>query len=306
MSGASLLVMADVVAFAGVVDAGGFSAAGRRLGLSKATVSRRVRMLEERLGARLLLRTTRSLRLTDDGARFYGRCQTILAELANAQNELMRETDGGPWRLRVRIPGLLSGLWLARLVSAFLESYPRATLSISLDGAASEATDASPDLALVHCDGADAPRDARATLPFERSVYAAPTYLARHGAPATPEDLPAHVCLLVGRHDGAGVWLLTGSENRWPVQVSGPLDGLDGATVRESLLLGLGLALMPDSVVAEDVRSGALVQLLPDYRDVSHSLYASYSPRGAAVKAIEAFLSVLADHCGAGAGAKRA
>src|SRR3954466_372319 len=191
--------MADTLAemgiFAKVVAAGSLSAAARELGVSTAVVSRRLAALESRLGVRLINRTTRTLHLTDEGARYHDACARLLAEIEEADAEVSagRAEPRGP--LRVALPAAFGHLHVAPLIPRFAARYPNVQVGLSLSDRNVNVIDEGFDLAVRIADLADSSLAARKLAPNRRVVCASPEYLRKHGTPRTPEELAQHNCL---------------------------------------------------------------------------------------------------------------
>src|SRR5580658_1436350 len=211
--------------FAAVIEAGGFTAAAERLGLSRAATSKHVQQLEERLGARLLNRTTRRVNVTDTGRRFYEQCRRILAELEEAERaagELHNEPRG---ELRVIAPTNFGLTDIGTAITDLLAQYPQLRINLTLNDHLTDPIEGGYDVAI----SVDMPRGASTSLVVRklntsrRVLCAAPEYLERRGAPQTPEDLAAHDCLSYGYVSAPGEWHLTGADGERVVKVSGPL-----------------------------------------------------------------------------------
>ncbi len=266
--------LSHVTAFAQVVDAGSFTDAARQLGLSKATISKHVAHLEHRLGASLLRRTTRSLGLTEAGARFYSHCRNILDELAVAESEVLESLGAAQGRLRVATPNFFDGQKIAPALHDFMERYPAIEVELSLhdamgEGSGEEKADVSIQVARIQeCIGRGIQ-----LAPCVARVYGSPGYIERYGEPMTPDDLSRHNCMRIGSGRQGGTWALEGPEGPWSVNVSGRFCANSGAALQHAVLSGLGLSLMPESLVADDLAAGRLVNVLPSFRDRSQALY---------------------------------
>jgi len=262
--------------FSRVVEAESFTAAARALGLPKSSVSRAVSRLEEQLGARLLERTTRQLKLTATGRAYYEGATRALAALSDAE-QLVADSQGQPRgtvRLAVSVPidrGFLSGI-----VVRFARQYPDIRVEVSFDHGEVDLVAGGFDLALR------AARDGhsigsslivRKVAQLSLWLLAAPSYLKSHGAPRRPADLKDHH-FIVYDHERAcrKACELVGPRGREPIEVSGTLSSDDSLFVRELALRGAGITLMVPRL--DDLRSGALVRVLPDYEipDISLSV----------------------------------
>jgi DNA-binding transcriptional LysR family regulator len=277
---ASVDDVTDMLVFARVVDAKSFTAAARALGLSKSVVSARVRRLEDRLGERLLHRTTRRLALTDAGVRFYDRCARVAAEADEAAE--VGEGVGGAVRgpLRVTAPTGFAERHLTPALAAFLDRWPDVRLEVAV-------TDRRVDLVGERIDAAVriAARLTEPSLVARRiardrlRLCAAPAYLARRGTPASPNELVHHTCLRYSRQTAREEWAFIGGDGE-PVDVSvdGPLALSSGALLREAAIAGLGLAVLPESEAAADLHAGRLVGVLDGtLRDADMGVFAVHA-----------------------------
>lgn len=289
-----------VVAFARVVDAHGFTAAARQLGMSKATVSKHVTMLEAHLGTRLLNRTTRSLGLTEDGARFYAHCRNILAELASAETELLQAGASPRGRLRVNAPTFFGSRRLAPALYDFLESYPELEVELTLCDEEDDLVAVGMDVAIRVSREPEAGTRATRLAPCAMVVCGAPRYLERYGAPAVPGDLVRHNCLSYVPSPDADVWCLDGPTGEARIKVRGRFRANDAEALRSAVLSGFGLALMPTLQVAEDLRAGDLVEVLPGYQARSHSIYVIHPNGGQVPAKTRAFIGFLEARCRGG------
>jgi DNA-binding transcriptional LysR family regulator len=228
--------------FVAVVEAGGFTGAAERLGLSRAATSKHVLQLEERLGARLLNRTTRRVSVTAAGRTFYEKCRRILADLEEAERAAS-ELHNEPWgELRVIAPTNFG-------LAAISVDMPRGTST-----------------SLV----------VRKLNTSRRVLCAAPDYLERRGAPQTPEDLAAHDCLSYSYVAVPDEWHLTGAGGERVVKVSGPIITSHRHVMRAAALLGLGIAYGPIDFFRDDLAAGNLVPVLPNHELPEATIYAVY------------------------------
>jgi len=290
--------LTEMSVFSRVVATGSLSAAARELGLSAAMVSRRLAALEARLGVRLLNRTTRSLHLTDEGATYYENCSRLLSEIeeANAAVSAGRVEPRGA--LKVALPAAFGHLHVAPLVPRFAARYPNVQVLLSLSDRNVNVIEEGFDLAVRIARLADSSLAARKLAPNHRVVCASPEYLARHGAPRSPEDLAGHICLTTSEFvmnwdyidpDGApGSVRVTGRHacDNWEV-------------LREWAMAGLGIALKSTWDVREQLENGSLVSLFPGYTfDSDVAIYAVYPHRRLLPAKTRAFIEFLADSFG--------
>src|SRR5512138_3046695 len=194
----------EMAVFSKVVAAGSLSAAARELGLSPALVSRRLAALEARLGVRLVNRTTRTLNLTVEGARYYDACTRVLAEIQEADAEVSVGRVDPQGALKVALPASFGHRHVAPLVPQFAARYPKVELALSLSDRTVNIMDEGFDVAVCIADLPDSSLAARRLAPNRRVVCASPAYLAAHGTPHTPDDLAKHNCLTA--RDFVGEW----------------------------------------------------------------------------------------------------
>ena len=285
-----------VAAFAGVVDAGSFTLAARRMRLSKATLSKRVAQLEELLGACLLSRTTRSLRVTEQGARLYAHCRRILDEWAAAEAELLESSGPPRGCLRLCVPSHIGSQGFVPVLQGFMELHPKVDVDLILGDQLAPHPNADSDVQLLVGPLSSASRSSVLLARCVRVICAAPSYLDRFGAPESLADLTRHNCLCFqDRPDGA-TWFLEGPEGLAAVKVRGRFRANNEAALKNAVLSGLGLALMPEPIVEIDLATGRLLALLPDYRDRSHGLFMECSAQGALNPAVRAFSTYLKAH----------
>ena len=271
----------DLLIFARVAEAGSFSRAAERIGLPKSTVSRRIAFLEEQLGERLMLRTTRRLRLTEFGLQLLEHARQVAAEVdaVKALSEYRQVRPSG--RLRVSMPSDFATLLLTDMLAAFIALHPAVSLELDLSPRRVDLLGENFDLAVRM---GDLPDDtllaARRIAVFPSGLYAAPSYLAERGDPASPEDLERHDALrLLGRNGEAAGWALTCGERRW--QGAPPARAV--ANAPELLInlarAGAGIAAVPDYFAAPSVRRGEWRRVLSDGCMPSHTAWAVFPGR---------------------------
>src|SRR6185436_12871823 len=188
----------EMAVFTKVVGAGSLSAAARELGLSPAMISRKLAALEARLGVRLINRTTRSLRLTDEGASYHESCARVLAEIDEAEAAVSAGSVEPQGALKVAMPASFGHQYLAPLIPEFTTRYPKVQIALSLSDRNVNLFEEGFDLAIRIAELQDSSLAARRLAPNRRIVVASPAYLARHGTPRTPRDLESHNCLTAG------------------------------------------------------------------------------------------------------------
>ena len=284
--------------FARVVATGSLSAAARELGISPAVVSRRLAALEQRLGVRLINRTTRSFHLTVEGTTYHDTCARLLSEIeeADAAVSAGRAEPHGP--LRVALPASLGHRHIAPLVPQFARRYPKVRLALSLSDRNVSLIEEGFDLGIRIADLADSSLAARKLAPNRRVVCASPDYLRRHGTPRHPEELATHNCLTTS--DYAATWEFRGPDGQpGSVRVTGRYACDNWEVLREWALAGLGVALKSTWDVRPQLEDGSLVALCPGYTfDTDVAIYAVYPHRRFLPAKTRAFIEFLADSFG--------
>ncbi|MFT3915214.1 MAG: LysR substrate-binding domain-containing protein [Anaeromyxobacteraceae bacterium] len=251
----------DLALLVEVVARGGFAAAGAALGVRKSTVSRRLAALEARLGVRLLERSGRGHRLTEDGRRYHQEAARIVAE-ARRLDERTGEARGVPQgTLRVATLALLGEL-LAPVLAALLLRHPRLAVEVAFAEQHVDLLGGAHDLAIRTGPLPDSSLVARRLGTLRAGCYASPAYLARAGTPRAPGELTAHEAVLLAPAGSDEVWFFGEGREARTVPVAGRLRVASLRAVQAAARAGLGIARLPASLVADDVRAGLLVQVL--------------------------------------------
>jgi DNA-binding transcriptional LysR family regulator len=288
--------ISDLMVFTHAVKGGSLSAAGRELGMSLAVASKRLQRLEEQLGVRLLNRSTRQLSLTDEGAEYYHYCVRILAELEEGEELVTRGSKEPKGNLKVTMPAAFGRLHIAPLVPEFLTRYPAIKLTLHLSDSIVDIIDQGYDLAVRIGELRDSSLVAKSIGLDRRVVVATPSYLARYGAPRTPQELTGHNALLFA---GTDHWSFKGpSGEEVSIKVSGNLDTNNCDALREAIFADLGLALRPRWDVWQDLRDGKLVRLLPTYIPPAYPINAVYPSRRLMPKKTRIFIEHLLQRFG--------
>ena len=279
------------------VEAGGFSAAGRQVGMSPSSVSRRIGELEDDLGVRLFHRTTRKLSLTDAGRLFHQRVVPILIEVDEARLAVS-QTDGAPSGiLRLAVPASLARLHIAPALKDFRDTYPAIEVVMSVTDAILDLVEGGFDLAIRVGRQRDSSLIARRIGTGRRVVCASPGYLKAAGAPRAPRDLTDHACLTFRSHPGSNEWRFRGSDGDSGVRVSGALFANDGQALAAAAVAGLGLVLLPEWLVGPELRAGHLREVLAGYKAVpaESPLYAVYPHQRHLPPKVRAFVDFLVE-----------
>ena len=271
----------DLLVFARVAELGSFSRAAERLGLPKSTVSRRIAGLEARIGERLLLRTTRRQQLTEFGQELLEHARQVALEV-DAAAALRDHRQAAPsGRLRVSMPSGVANLVLSDMLAAFVTLHPAITLEVDLSprrvDLVGEGFDAAVRIGALPDDTLLA---ARRLTAFSTGLYAAPGYLAEHGEPATPDDLPRHAAVRLLSPNGEPVpWLLTQGAQRWEGVPPGRLAANSPELLIRLACAGAGIAAVPDFFAQPFLQRGELRHVLADWRLPSHPVWVVFPGR---------------------------
>jgi len=265
--------------FVAVVDAGSFVAAAAALGQSKAAVSRHVGELEQRLGTRLLQRTTRRLSLTAEGQAFLARCRELLNAIDEAESELSSASAEPGGLIRINAPLTYGVLRLAPLWGRFMDLNPKVTLDVTLTDRVVDLIEEGYDLAIRISTLARSTLVSRKLAATRLLLCASPAYLNRHGIPLRLQDLAAHRVIAYTYLSTHDEWQFSGPQGSETVRVTPCLHTNNGDTCRLAALNDQGIVLQPDFLVGEDLRRGALIELLPQYRALELGIYAVYPTR---------------------------
>ena len=281
-----------VEAFLSVAQHKSFRRAAAELGVTPSAISQAVRALEERVGAALFTRTTRSVGMTEAGERFLARAKPAFEELV-AAGEVARELGQRPsGLLRLAVPRAVVPILLEQLIASFCEAYPDIELEIAasaqLVDLAAEGFDAG--IRLGQFIAADMVA-VRLSPPFRFIVVASPTYLARHGRPERPEDLRHHACLRLRRSGGAlALWQFEDNARTLEVAVAGPLIAHDFPTILGAALEGVGLAQVPEPIASEAIAAGKLVHVLEPYAPMTPGMFLYHPGKRQMMPKLRAFI----------------
>lgn len=258
--------LTDLSLFVAVTEARSFSAVGRAKKLATSVVSKRVARLEGQLGVRLFVRTTRTVVPTEAGAAFYARAARVLADLADAGDEIAGLGGAPRGRLRVSAPVLFGERHLVPLLPGFLRAHPEVRVELLLDDRYVNVVEEQFDVALRIGALADSSLSRVRVGSAPTVVVASPAYLAASGTPAAPADLVAHNCVRYTNLPAAQEWRFRGSDGPISVPVGGNVEMNHGGAQLAMALAGVGIAKLPLFLVAADLAEGGLVSLLDDYR----------------------------------------
>jgi DNA-binding transcriptional LysR family regulator len=273
------------------------SAAGREMSLSPAVVSKRISLLEDRLGTRLFQRTTRQLTLTETGEGYFKRVVDILGLLAEAEDFVSRRNDQPRGLLKVTAPTSFSRFHIAPYLPDFLARYPQVEVDFHLTDSFVDIIRDGFDLAIRIGELPDSSLVARKLAQDTRVICASPAYLARNGTPTTIADLGHHNCLSAGAQD---YWRLDGPDGTHQLRVKGNIRSNSADFIREALLSGLGLGLRPTWDIGSELKSGALKVVMPEYRGAqTMAIHAVYPCREFMPSKVSVFIEFLSGLYGA-------
>jgi len=284
--------------FAKVVDSASFAAAARHFGMSPAMVSKHVQTLEERLGVRLLNRTTRRVNATEAGQDYYDRAVRILAEMEDAEAAAGDMQTSPRGHLRVTVPVSFGTHMIAPAVADYLVSYPDVSIDLSLDDPYVDLLEKRFDLGIRFGHLANSSLIARKLYALETHLCAAPAYLEKNGAPHAPADLAKHRCLIYTLSAPENVWSFVDRNGKEEVaHISGRFQANSGDVLLQPALRGCGLLLAPDYLVEDHLKAGRLVRIMPGYTTHETPVYAVYPSRNLSAKA-RTFVDFLAARFG--------
>jgi DNA-binding transcriptional LysR family regulator len=267
-------------AFVRAVELGGFSAAARELGLTPSALSKLVTRLEDRLGVRLLNRTTRKLSLTPEGSAYFVRCQHILAEIEEAEAEVARFRGRPRGLLRMSVGTAFGTHQLVPALPRFLERYPEIRLELSVSDRRADIIEEGLDLGIRIGALADSSLVARRICGLERTICAAPSYLQRRGTPLAPQELLEHDCLYVSSMPELKLWPFDTPEGLQVIEISGSVGSDSADTLLQLAVMGVGIIRLVDIIVGAEIAKGTLVPILTDTHHVEATpMYAIY-PHG--------------------------
>jgi DNA-binding transcriptional LysR family regulator len=293
----------DLSFFREIVKQGSLSAAARELGVTPASISKRLTKLEAELGVPLVLRTTRRLTLTDEGETFHVNAVRLLTELEDMERMVRQNRAAPKGLLRVNAPLGFGRTYITPLVSRFVRQYPEVDVQLQLSDHPLSLVDDTFEVAIRFGEIPDARLVARKIASNRRLVCGAPAYLKKHGTPRVPHDLVQHNCIVLRQNDAAyGTWRFTKGKQSETVKVRGTLSSNDGEACMSWVLDGHGLMLRAEWDIAKYVKTGRLKILLEDYATPDADIYAVSGERQARSPRVRAFTEFLAKSFGESSG----
>jgi DNA-binding transcriptional LysR family regulator len=278
-----------------VVECGGFSAAARRLNMSVTMVGNHVQSLEDRLGVRLLNRTTRKVSLTETGKYYYERSSQILAELDEADRTAGALSTTPRGTLKVYTSSAIVR-FLLPVVSEFMELYPSIALDFSVGERMVDMIEDGYDLVMRTVPPPDSSLVARKLTPWRHMLVCSPAYFESHPMPKVPAEVADHNCLQYAYYPYGDEWRFEDGEgNKESVKISGNVVSNSAEMLRFLTLTGRGIFLAPSFVVFDDIAEGRLVKIMPDYRPVEFNINAVYPNRSHLPTKVRLFIDLLAE-----------
>ncbi|AUW43341.1 LysR family transcriptional regulator [Rhizobium leguminosarum] len=291
----------DILIFMAVVDAGSFIAGGQAMGLSRSAAGKAVIRLEDRLGARLLNRTTRTLSLTDEGRMFYERGLQILASVDEAEASVAGQNSTPRGVLRLTVPDAFGRLVMLPLLEKYLRAWPDIQVEVSFTDRPIDIDKEGFDLAIriSATTTLDTRLVSRVIASYKARLCASPSYLAERGEPGDIDDIAAHDCLIFASRNQRQGWRFRGEGGPW-VKAQGRsrlrLDSLEA--IRDAALAGLGIALLPDFLVADDLVAGRLRQVLPGLETDDAKIVALYPDKRLLDPRVRRFIDLMVEELG--------
>ena len=278
--------------FARIVSLGSMTAAGQSLGISAAVVSKRMKKLEDRLGTRLLQRTTRQIALTEAGQEFFERVQLILEQLDEAEAVVTQRASQVQGHLTISVPTSFGRMHVAPHLGAFLRENKDLSVDLHSSDDFIDLVGEGYDLAIRIGALPDSSLVARRLAPIHRLLCASPDYLERYGEPRCLEDLTDHICLAAHNQDP---WRLEGPNGQEIIRTQGVLRSNSSEVIRSAVVAGIGIGLRSSWDVGDELRDGRLKPILPDYRASSQiGLYVVYPSRRFLPAKVRLFIDYLA------------
>jgi DNA-binding transcriptional LysR family regulator len=288
--------ISSMVSFVKVVEHAGFTSAARQLNLATSVVTTHVKSLEERLGARLLNRTTRNVSLTEAGQAYYERCVQILSEIEDAEDaiQVLQSRPRGVLRLNTS-PGI--PILISPFIDEYTALYPDVTIHLTATSRMLDLVEQGFDLAIWYATIPDPSLIVRRLASYRAVICASPEYLAKHGEPKHPSELSNHSCLIfydaTYSKDGKE-WIFTGPDGDFPVRVSGALETNSPDALKLAALRGQGLLFAPTPMMVGELRSGALVPVLSEFLPHQFAIEALYPNREHLPAKVRTFIDLIA------------
>lgn len=282
--------------FLTVVDEQGFSSAAKTLNSTAAAVSRKIKGLEERLGVRLLHRTTRTLKLTPEGEIYYKEAKLLIEQLNSLEQDLTAKTGQLTGELKIAAPMTFGQKKISPLISEFVVNHPKLRISLNLEDRESNIIDEGIDLAIRISYPEDSSLIGRKIAEIPNYVCASPDYLKKHGTPSIPSDLIKHHCLHYNLISEREEWTFKNGSKKEVIPISSRLSSNNGDVLTQAAIDGLGIITMPKFIVENALESGQLVRILQGMERPPLSLYLLYPTRSHIPAKTKAIIEYLIEH----------
>jgi DNA-binding transcriptional LysR family regulator len=287
----------EILIFMAVVDEGSFIAGGQAMGLSRSAAGKAVNRLEDRLGVRLLNRTTRALSITDEGRVFYDRRLQILAAVDDAETSVAGHPGTPRGLLRLTVPDAFGRLVILPLLEKYLRAWPDVQIEVSFTDRPADIVEEGFDLAVRV---GQAPPDtrlvSRVIAHYKAVLCASPSYIAERGEPLNADELASHDCLFFSSRNRRQSWRIPGEDGTWAKALGQSRLRLDsGEAIRDAAVAGLGIAYLPDFLVAGDLAAGRLKQVLTQLKAGDVKILAIYPTRRLLDPRVRRFIDLMVE-----------
>lgn len=287
-------ILGPMQTFVRVVEAGSFTAVAAQLNTTQPTISRQVAALEGHLGARLLTRTTRQLTLTDDGRAFYEHALRALEALGEAENAVGRRRNSPSGLLRIATPVVFGRLHIVPRLPVFVARFPEVSIDLAMSDTFTDLAEQGIDLAIRVGEVTDPGLIAKRIGIVRRITVASPAYLKAHGTPRKPDDLAGHHCIVYTRLVTGNRWVFESDTGPLTVEVKGQYRADNSEAVREGILAGLGIAVIPAFAFSDEIASGRVKVLLKQHEPKQLPMNAVYPSRQFVPLRVRAMIDYLA------------
>lgn len=290
----------DMMVFMAVVEAGSFVAGGQSMGLSRSAAGKALVRLEDRLGTRLLNRTTRTLSLTDEGQTLYEQGLRILAAVDEAEASVAGRNGVPRGILRLTVPDAFGRLVLLPLLKEYLEAWPELQVEVSFTDRVADIVEEGFDLAIrIGVTAPDTRLVSRVIAKYKAVLCASSTYVAARGEPTTIDEFAAHDCLVFSSRNQRQGWRLHDTNGTSTKVIGRSRLRLDsGEAIRDAALMGLGIAFLPDFLVAEDLAAGRLQPILSNLGVEEVKIVAIYPNKRLLEPRVRRFIDLMAEKLG--------
>jgi DNA-binding transcriptional LysR family regulator len=285
----------DFAVFVAVVDEGSFSKAADRLGITKSAVSRRVSQVEERLGIRLLQRTTRKLSLTEAGSRYFAHAREAVHHVRSAERVAAALGQAAIGDVRILAPMSFGTRHVMPHLPALLARHPGLRVDVTLDDLPVDQIDGRFDLALRAGDLPDSTLITRRLAPLHSVICASPDYAREYGFPGKPADIVAHDCVLFSYSDSMDVWEFRSPSGQEKVAVKGRMKVNNSEALSAALIAGGGIGRLPTFIANSAIARGELLRLLPGYDMPAKDLYIQFPDRKLISRAARLLIDALVE-----------